>query len=175
MCQDKYNTKKEKYKHINYVERMQIERWHNKDKKSKAEIAELINKDERTIRREINRGLTTIKDSLWRDIEVYSADISQKKYNYNIKGKGPELKIGNDYELKKYIETEIKKYRKSPEALVAEIRKKGLKFKVDICAKTIRNTINLGNVLEVTGKDMIYKKKYKNRNKEKKICDKIPA
>ena len=54
MCQEKYNTKtkKKKYKHINYVERTQIERWYNIEHKKKSEIAKLLNKSERTIRRE---------------------------------------------------------------------------------------------------------------------------
>ena len=138
MCQEKYNTKREKkkYQHIKYVERTQIERWYNIEKKSKKEIAKLLNKSERTIRREYNRGKIIIKDALWRDKEIYSADTAQRKYEYNIKGKGPELKIGADYELAKYIETGIKKEKKSPEILIAEIEKKELKFKTKICAKT---------------------------------------
>ena len=32
------------------------------------------------IRREIKRGKVIVKDSLWRDKEVYSADVAQSKY-----------------------------------------------------------------------------------------------
>ena len=39
-----------------------IETWYNSDKKSKKEIAALLHKSERTIRREINRGLVTIRN-----------------------------------------------------------------------------------------------------------------
>ena len=56
MRQNDYNTNKKKYKHLNYTERTQIERWFNKDKKTSQEIAELLNKSERTIRRELKRG-----------------------------------------------------------------------------------------------------------------------
>ena len=57
MCLLDYNKKVKKYKHITYSERTMIETWYNSDKKSKKEIAELLHKSERTIRREITRGL----------------------------------------------------------------------------------------------------------------------
>ena len=62
---------------LNYTERTQIERWWNIEHKTKVEIAHLLNKNERTIRREIKRGKVIVKDSLWRDKEVYSADVAQ--------------------------------------------------------------------------------------------------
>ena len=177
MCQTNYNTnkKEKKYTHINYTERTQIERWWNIEHKTKVEIAHLLNKAERTIRREINRGKVFIKDSLWRDKEIYSADVAQKKYDYNKTGKGPQLKLGNDYELKEYIENGIKKDKKSPEILIAQIEEYGLKFKSKVCAKTIRNCIHKGGIFELTDKDMIYNKEYEDKNKEKTHCDKVPA
>lgn len=175
MCQDNCNTKKKKYKHLNYVERTQIERWYNKDKKSKKEIAKLLCKSERTIRREINRGLVNNLTHDWKEIFVYSADIAHKKYEYNLQSKGPELKIGNDYEIVAYIENGIKKERKSPEILVAQIQRAGLEFKAKVCAKTIRNTIKLGTVFNIKTKDMIYRKTYKKNNEEKRVCSKVPA
>ena len=175
MCQNKYTTKGKKYKHINYVERTQIERWYNIEKKSKKEIAGLLSKSERTIRREIKRGTVKNITSEWVEIWVYSADVAEKIYQYYLKAKGPELKIGNDYELVEYIEKGIKKERKSPEILIAEIGRKSLKFKVKICAKTVRNSIKAGTVFEIKQKDMIYKKTYKDKNEEKRVCDKVPA
>lgn len=174
MCQVHCITEKKEYKHINYIERRQIERWYNKEKKSKEEIARLLNKSERTIRRELKRG--TVKNLSWEleEIYVYSADLAQEKYKYNLQAKGPELKIGNDYELVEYIENGIKKERKSPEILIAEIKRENLEFKVNVCAKTIRNTIKLGTVFDIKSKDMIYRKVYKEKNKEKQICIAIP-
>lgn len=177
MCQEKYNTKtkKKKYKHINYVERTQIERWYNIEHKKKSEIAKLLNKSERTIRREFNRGKILVKDALWRDKEIYSADTAQRKYDYNMQGKGPELKIGSDYELAEYIENGVKKERKSPEILIAEIERKELKFKSKICAKTVRNGIHKGYFNNLSEKDMIYNKIYKEKNKKKYSSDRVPG
>ena len=177
MCQIKYNTnkKEKKYSHINYTERTQIERWWNVEHKSKVEIANLLNKSERTIRREIKKGLIENLTHDWKTIYVYSADIAQNKYEYNKTGKGPQLKLGNDYELKEYIEKGIKKDKKSPEILLAQIEEYDLKFKSKVCAKTIRNCIHKGGIFELTDKDMIYNKEYKEKNKEKAHCSRVPA
>lgn len=49
------NTKTGGYKHLNYTERTQIERWHNIEKKKPKEIASLLNKSTKTIKREIKK------------------------------------------------------------------------------------------------------------------------
>ena len=177
MCQINYNTnkKKKKYSHINYTERTQIERWWNIEHKTKIEIAKLLNKSERTIRREIKRGIIDNLTTDWEKIYVYSAEIAQNKYEYNKTGKGPQLKLGNDYKLKEYIEKGIREEKKSPEILLAQIKEYGLKFKTRICAKTIRNCIHKGGIFEITEKEMIYKKEKKEKNKEKTHCSKVPA
>ena len=42
MCQQNNNTKSKKGKHLEYSERQSIERWFNRDKRTKVEIAELL-------------------------------------------------------------------------------------------------------------------------------------
>jgi len=128
MCQKEYNTFSKKGKHLNYDERCSIERWFNVDKRTRIEIASLLDRNEKTIRNEIKRGLVCIKTSLWEDKIVYSADIAQQKYDYYIKAKGPQLKIDNDFELKKYVEKSILEYKKSPEVVAKEIKKKNFKI-----------------------------------------------
>ena len=172
MCQQvDSNIKNKKGKHLNYEERLSIERWWNRDKKSKVEIARLLDRSEKTIRNEIKRGLTTNLTTDLIMIEVYSADIAQEKYEYNLTGKGPELKISNNHKLKKFIETSIKVERLSPEAIVVHPVFKA--FNIEMCAKTIRNHIDLGCIYDITPKDMIYNKKPKVRNPKKTICSKI--
>lgn len=174
MCQDNYNIKEKKFEHLNYEQRRLIEKWYNKEHKSKSEISRLLSKTRANIVLEIKKGLVKNLTSELEEIWVYSADIAEEKYQYNLKAKGPNLKIGNDYELVKYIENGIKKERKSPEILIAEIEKKELKFKSKISAKTIRNMIKLGNIIDIKAKDMIYRKIYKEKNKKKKPCEKVP-
>ena len=54
ICVKKIITKKsrKKYQYLNYVEKTQIERWYNIEKKPCLEIAKLLNKSVRTIQRE---------------------------------------------------------------------------------------------------------------------------
>ena len=147
MCQNNNNTKSRKGKHLEYIERQSIERWYNRERKSKAEIARLLERDEKTIRNEIKKGLVINVTTHWVEIWVYSADVAQEKYEYMKTGKGPKLKIGNDYELKEYVEKSIKKDKKSPEVIAEEI--KAMKFKTKMCAKTIRNNIASGEIYNI--------------------------
>ena len=171
MCLINYNKEIKKYKHLTYVEKTMIERWHNREQKSNKEIAKLLNKSERTIRREIKRGIAIIKDSLWRDVEVYSADISNDEYKSNMRAKGQDLKIGSDIDIIKLIEKMIKEDKKSPEVVAYELTEQGL---LNITARTIRNYIYDGSVFDLTNKDMIYNKEYKSKNKEKRIAKHTP-
>ena len=172
MCQDNNNTNSKKGKHLEYSERQSIERWWNRDHRTKVEIAALLDRNEKTIRNEIKRGLVKNLTTHLEEIWVYSADIAQQKYEYYLKAKGPKLKIDNDYELKEYVEKSIKEDRKSPEVIAKEIKK--MNFKAQMCARTIRNNIYAGDIYDIKSTDMIYNKKYKDKNKEKTICEKVP-
>ena len=172
MCQENDITKSRKGKHLEYSERQSIERWWNKDKRTKVEIAGLLERTEKTIRNEIKRGLVKNLTTELIEIWVYSADVAQQRYEYYLKAKGPKLKIDNDYELKKYVEKSIKKDKKSPEVIAEEIKE--MHFKTKMCARTIRNNIASGEIYDIKPKDMIYNKVHKERNKDKKIYEKVP-
>lgn len=172
MCHKNNTTKERKGKHLDYSERLSVERWWNRDKRTKVEIAGLLDRTEKTIRNEIKRGLVKILTSDWEEKWEYSADIAQQRYEYYLKAKGPKLKIDNDYELKKYIEKSIKEDKKSPEVIAKEIKQ--MNFKAKMCARTIRNNIYAGDIYDIKPKDMIYNKEYKDKNKDKTICDKVP-
>mgnify|MGYP000690531987 FL=1 len=172
MCQENDITKSRKGKHLEYSERQSIERWWNKDKRTKVEIAELLERTEKTIRNEIKRGLVKNLTTELIEIWVYSADVAQQRYEYYLKAKGPKLKIDNDYELKKYVEKSIKKDKKSPEVIAEEIKE--MNFKTKMSARTIRNNIASGEIYDIKPKDMIYNKVHKERNKDKKIYEKVP-
>ncbi len=172
MCQQNNTTKSRKGKHLEYSERRSIERWYNRDKRSKVEISRLLDRTEKTIRNEIKRGLVKNLTSELVEIWVYSADVAQQKYEYNLRAKGPNLKIDNDYELKEYVEKSIKKYKKSPEVIALEIKE--MNFKTKMCARTIRNNIAAGDIYDIQPKHMIYNKIHKEKNKSKRICESVP-
>lgn len=174
MCLLNYNKKNKNYKHLTYVERTMIERWYNIDKKSKKEIAELLGKSERTIRREIQRGLVIVKGYMWEDIQEYSAKIAQEKYEYNKTGKGPELKLDKDIKLVEHIEYQIKEEKKSPEVVSKELDKYG--FNTKISGRTIRNAIKLGTIFNgIKAGKIIYTKEFKDKNEERRVSKYVPA
>lgn len=173
MCQENNTTNRRKGKHLDYRERQSIERWWNTEKRPKVEIAKLLDRYEKTIRNEIKRGLVKNLTTELVEIWVYSADVAQQRYEYYLKAKGPKLKIDNDYELKEYVEKSIKEDKKSPEVIAKEIKEKT--FKTQMCARTIRNNIASGDIYDIKPKDMIYNKTHKDKNKDKTICDKVPA
>lgn len=174
MCLYNYNKKNKKYKHITYTERTMIETWYNQDHKSKKEIAELLHKSERTIRREINRGIVTIRDYDWTEKEEYSARVAQDKYEYGMTSKGPELKLDSDIDLVNHIEKEIKENHKSPEVVAKELKDYG--FDIEISGRTIRNAIKSGVIFEkIKQGKIIYKKEYNNKNKEQRVSKMVPA
>ena len=96
-------TKNRKGKHLNYEERIKIETLSKTGMKSE-EIARYIGCSGRTVRRELAKGKTELLNSDLTTRIEYSADIGQQRHDYAATGKGPRLKIGNDYELVKYIE-----------------------------------------------------------------------
>ena len=169
-----YNKKTKKYKHITLAERTMIETWYNCDKKSKKEISVLLHKSERTIRREINRGLVKVLNYDLTDKYEYSARIAQRKYEYGMTSKGPELKLDQDYKLVKHIEKEIYENKKSPEVVAVQLSEYG--FSIKLSGRTIRNAIYSGIIFDKVKKGkIIYKKEYKNKNKEKRVSKLIPA
>lgn len=168
MWQLDYIKENKKYKHLTIAERSMIQRWINIDHKSNQEIAELLGKSERTIRRERKRGQVIVKDYLWRDKIEYSEIVAQEKYEYNLRDKGQDLKLGNDLKTVREIERKLKEEKKSPEVVKEEL---GLNYS----ARTLRNYIESGDIFNLSKSDMIYNKKYNNKNKEKRVSSKVPA
>lgn len=114
---------------------------------SSKEIVQRLDKSERTIRRELKRGLTTILITYLEEIEVYSADFANDKYLFNLKAKGKDLKIGLDIDLVRRIYSVIKE-KKSLEVVGYEIKEEI----IDITGKAIRNYIKDGIVLDIDQK-----------------------
>lgn len=152
--------KQRRFKHITEKERYQIEIL-LKEKRSSKEIANILGKHRRTIEREIARGTIKMLSSELIYVNRYCADVGQRRYVENGRNKGAGLKIGNDHELAKHIERRIIKDKYSPDAVIGEIRAKGLKFKTGICTKTLYNYIDKGIFAKITNKDLPVKRNKK--------------
>ncbi|EQC89502.1 helix-turn-helix domain-containing protein, partial [Lactococcus lactis] len=73
--QDYSITSQSKGKHLTNQDRLNIERWHNKEGLSNREIARLLNKAHGTIDREMKRGEIQLKRKV-----KYSAKKAQENY-----------------------------------------------------------------------------------------------
>ena len=139
------------FSHLKWKDRLKIEKM-LKEKKSKAEIARTLRVDYTTIMREINRGQTVQRDTNLIDREVYCAETAERKYQEHLRAKGPDLKIGNDHELAKYIEDKIADDGYSPEAALHKIKEDNLTFSVTLSKWTVYKYINDGVFMRVTNK-----------------------
>ena len=65
-------------------------------------VARTLGVDYTTIMREIKRGQTVQRDTDLVDRMVYCAETAERKYQENLRAKGPDIKLGNDHELANY-------------------------------------------------------------------------
>ena len=152
------------FKHLTKTKRLQLESYLQL-KISKKDIAELLGVHISTIYREIKRGLYEHRNSNWTTEIRYSSDLAENKYQENLKAKGQDLKIGNDYELAEYIEHRIVKGKLSPLAVIGEIKAKQLKFNTSICVGTLYNYIQK-EVFETLTLKHLPMKERKKKNKK---------
>lgn len=160
------------FKHLTRTKRLQLESY-LKIKMPIKNIALLLNVHISTIYREIKRGLYqhTLSDLT---LETrYSCDLAESKYQENLKAKGQDLKIGNDYELAEYIENRIIYGKLSPLAVIGEIKAKGLKFNTSISVTTLYNYIDHDVFGTLTIKHLPMKEKRKN-TKRKVVVKRMP-
>ena len=141
------------FSHINWKDRLRIEKM-LKEKKGKAKIARTLRVDYTTIMREIKRGLTVQRDTNLVDREVYCAETAERKYQENLRAKGPDIKLGNDHKLANHIEGKIADDGYSPEAALHKIKEDGLTFSVTLSKWTVYKYINDGVFLRVTNKSL---------------------
>ena len=157
MSQSNYTIQITKNKHLTERERYTIEIL-LKEKLKASDIAKRLGKHQRTIEREIVKGKLRLLNSDLSYREEYCADRAQAVYKANATNKGASLKIGNDHQLAKHIEAKIIKEKYSPDAVIGEIKAKGLVFKTSLCTKTLYNYIDKGIFANISNKDLSVKK-----------------
>ncbi len=173
---------RKKFKHLTRTQRVQLEAY-LKNKTPIKDIANLLNVNISTVYREIKRGTTKNRQrtyDVYGDFKgykysnIYSADVSQERYENNLKDKGAEIKLGNDYELAEYIERKIIDEKLSPLAVLGEIRKKGLSFNTSISVNTLYSYIAKGVFARLTIKHLPIKSKKANNVKRHVVIKRAP-
>ena len=109
------------YKHIRWEQRLKIEGALRTGAKPAA-IAQELGVCKKTIYNEIARGMCVQQTSEYEFVERYCADVAERKYQENLRAKGPDIKLGKDFAFVEYIEDQIINKRRSPGAALAQIQ-----------------------------------------------------
>lgn len=161
------------YKHLTKTQRLQIEAFLLAKVKVK-DIANMIGVSINTIYNEKKRGSYQHLNARTFEYETrYSSDIAHEKYIRHLQSKGPDLKIGKDFELVRYIEKRIVEDKLSPCAVIGEIKKKKMPFKTSITINTLYSYIEKGIFERLTIKHLPMKSK-KKKGKRSVIIKKFP-
>jgi len=182
MSQEKYITKKKRFKHLTETERKIIERKH-REKLSMGSIAEILNRNKSTISREIKRASVIeykankyiSKDPNYPthiEKSVYYAEEGCRTYNRNRKRCGRRSKIENCKDLIMYVISKVKSKAKwSIDASIGYAIEKNLFCGQYVSSRTFYNWINNGlkginnfDLLRKVGR----KRNNKSRSKERK-------
>ena len=115
-----------KGEHVKWEERLKIQGALRTGAKP-GEIAKMIGCCRATIYNEINRGQCTQQHDA-EFVEEYCADVAERKYQENLRAKGPDIKLGTDFELAEFLENKIIKDHFSPGAALATSKKRASSF-----------------------------------------------
>ncbi len=162
MEQRNCSTKRAKYTHLKESERYKLEVL-MATKTTVRRITEILGRSKSTIYREINRGSIVRLQWDLNEKKQYRANVAERKYHENNKNKERGLKIGADSQLEQYIRKRILDDKYSPDAVIGEIKLKGLKFKNMICTKTLYNYIDSGIFSGISNQNLWEKRKKKKR------------
>lgn len=134
----------------------------------KTKMAEVLGVSLQTIYNELKRGTYPWLDSrTYEYIETYSPDIAQASYEFNLTGKGPELKIASDYAFVEYIEKRVLEDGISPCAALGELKRKNLPY-TRISKTTLYRYIREGLFPHLTMEHIKSKEKKYEKAKAKK-------
>jgi len=170
MERQKGTTISRKGKHLNYNERIVIEKL-LKAGLSKAQIAKELERSYSTIRREIANGTVEHLNSDLTTSTVYNADRAQDVHNLNASAKGAPVKLLAGRSAVLFISYFIRVKRWSPEVVAARMKEKGMPDA--LCAKSIYNYIDQGWIPGVSN-ETLWEKRLRRKNARKTLCRQPP-
>lgn len=120
----------------------------------KKQIAKLLGVCLTTVYNELKRGRCVqkvlshydcIHERVYKLVTVYCADVAEQRYRVNQSSHGAPLKIGNDYDFVREIETRVVDRKLSPGAALGEVKRIGL-CSTSISKTTLYRYIRLGYI-----------------------------
>ena len=154
------------FRRFTYQDRLKIEALYNANVPVKA-IAEEVGFHFTCVYKDLKLGYYQHKNHDWTYTRKYSADLAQQHSQFNVAGRAKDLKIGHDYKFVEYVEDMILNKHYSPEAVLADIRRRKLQFSTDVSVRTIYRYIDNGIFPNLTRKSLPYKGKRQKKKKER--------
>jgi len=165
MERQKGTTTSRKGKHLNYNERIVIEKL-LKAGLSKVQVAKELERSYSTIRREVANGTVERLNSDLTSSMVYNADRAQDVHNLNASAKGAPVKLLAGRSAVLFISYFIRVKRWSPEVVAAQMREKGMPDA--LCSKSIYNYIDQGWIPGVSN-ETLWEKRLRRKNARKTL------
>lgn len=156
------------FKQLQWEDRLTIERM-LKVGNPVAKIAEALEVCKKTIYNELKRGMCLQQKEGYIFEECYCPEVAERKYQENLRAKGPDLKVGKDHSFVQYVEHKIIDEGYSPGAVLGEIKEQGMEFATEICETTLYNYIYRGDVFLMLNPEHLHEKgrrRYVERSKQ---------
>jgi len=170
-----------KHTHFTWGERLLLEYHHNGTNRyekitSPTLLGTLLSKNERTIRRELKRGMVEHTASDLSKIIEYNAEYANNDAISKNSAKGPAIKLGKDWDLANAVSKIITEEKYSPYAVLQHFERTQWPSDTRICEKTLYNYIVAGDIPNVTEKDLLYQgQRRKPKTKPKKHSNAMNA
>ena len=152
-----------KHTHFTWGERLTLQYHYagtNKYQKIRSPtlLGYVFDKSERTIRRELKRGmvvheLSEIPFERWE----YNAEYAQNDASRKSEGKGPKIKLGRDWNLVRRVCELVHDHHYSPYAIIQHFEATGWPSTTRICEKTLYSYIGAGDISGISEKDLLLK------------------
>jgi len=152
-----------KHTHFTWGERLTLQYHHsgsNRYRKiqSPTLLGRLLGKSERTIRRELKRGMVLHELGAepferWE----YNAEYAQNDADRKNGGKGPDIKLGRDWALADRVARLIDGLHYSPYAIIRHFQDSGWPSGTRICEKTLYSYIAAGDITGISERNLLLK------------------
>ncbi len=150
-----------RHTHFTWGERLTLQYHHggtNRYQKIRSPtlLGRLFEKSERTIRRELKRGMVLHELGAepferWE----YNAEYAQNDADRKNGGKGPELKLGRDWVLVERVSGFVRNLHYSPYAIIQHFQANGWPSETRICEKTLYNYIAAGDITGISAGNLL--------------------
>lgn len=150
------------YSHLTLYKRRRIEKLLREGIKP-YKIASILGVNNSTIYRELKRGEYFKVNTQLKEVKSYSPELAEDRYRNNLSAKGVSIKLGNNYELAKFIEKKIGEEHYSPVATLKLIEKEGLFKDTRFCTTTLYNYIKKGVFYNLTMQKLPQPRRHRKR------------